>query len=886
MLVVVLFGGLGGGVIAVLIDGSRKKVWLRRKLSVTSTFILLMMRGLPSPFSPMPVTAPLAARSVVCRMSLAGSLLCASLAPLAPLASRADDGATQSLAEREIARRDSAVREASALMQKGHLARQNKDLAVAVDSYDQVVRLLPQAPATAALRAQALLAFAETSTARAEQLATQARYEDANRTLDAVLSQDRLPEFAPALRLKQQIQDPEEYNQAATPAHIENVQKVTEQLTLAEGFVALGQFDEARECYNRALAIDRTNTAARRGLEKVEQQVIQYHQSSRDHTRAAMLTDVDRHWATQVPRLAGDTGGIGGDDLGGGRTAGGTVREKMRSIILPQVQLIDATLEEVAQFLALQSKNYDTTEVDPSRQGVNIVLGGDAALAAKRITLSLTNVPLQFALESAANMAGTRLRTEDYLVVIGSAGGEDLSTQKFRVPPGFFSSSPLSAGGSDDPFASSGTAGEAASTGLSFARVRPEDYLKQNGITFPEGAAAFFSPVTGELTVRNTPSNLELISQLVTEASAGTPQMVKIRATMLEVNQENLEELGFDWLLGAFNVGGDGVFASGGTSGNQAGGDQQSLAQNFPLSPPGDGQLPVGSNPLTAGNRSGNAATPPNSIDGLLRGNRVADPGKKAPAITALSGVLTDPQFQVVLRGLNQRKGVDLASSPEVIAKSGQKAKVEILREFIYPTEFEPPEIPQDFGGGGVNIDIGFGGQITGISSTGGGAGGAFPVVPTTPTAFEMVQLGHSLEVEATVGADNRTIELSILPSFKEFEGFINYGTPITTVQGNERIVLTENRIPQPVFRANRVSGVNVSVWSGNTIVIAGLAGDERTTIEDKTPVLGDLPFVGRFFRTKAESLRTKAVIFLVTAEVVDPSGETPPAAAAATAGN
>jgi general secretion pathway protein D len=289
---------------------------------------------------------------------------------------------------------------------------------------------------------------------------------------------------------------------------------------------------------------------------------------------------------------------------------------------------------------------------------------------------------------------------------------------------------------------------------------------------------------------------------------------------------------------------------------------------------------------LTAGNRSGNAATPPNSIDGLLRGNRVADPGKKAPAITALSGVLTDPQFQVVLRGLNQRKGVDLASSPEVIAKSGQKAKVEILREFIYPTEFEPPEIPQDFGGGNINIDIGLGGQITGISSTGGGAGGAFPVVPTTPTAFEMVELGHSLEVEATVGADNRTIELSILPSFKEFEGFINYGTPITTVQGNERIVLTENRIPQPVFRANQVSGVNVTVWSGNTIVIAGLAGDERTTIEDKTPVLGDLPFVGRFFRTKAESVRTKAVIFLVTAEVVDPSGETPPAAAAATAGN
>jgi hypothetical protein len=44
-----------------------------------------------------------------------------------------------------------------------------------------------------------------------------------------------------------------------------------------------------------------------------------------------------------------------------------------------------------------------------------------------------------------------------------------------------------------------------------------------------------------------------------------------------------------------------------------------------------------------------------------------------------------------------------------------------------------------------------------------------------------MQKLGSILEVEATVGADNRTIELDVAPAFKEFEGFINYGTPITT---------------------------------------------------------------------------------------------------------
>lgn len=825
----------------------------------------------------MPVTALLAARSVLCRVGWAGACVWVTLG--SPVA-HAGEGGVQSLAEREVARRDASIRRASDLMQQGHAARKSQDLAVAVDSYQQALALLPEAPATAALRAQALQAFAETSTARAEELAALARYEDANRTLDEVLRADRAPDFRPALRLKQQIQDPEFFNPAATPGHLENVQKVTEQLTLAEGHFALGNFNQARDSYHRALAIDPTNTAARRGLERIERRISEHHLASRDHTRAAALREIDQQWETQVGGLAGDFDQSGNAGIGGGPSGGATAREKIQVIRLPQVQLVDATLEEVIQFLALQSKNYDTLEPDPARKGVNIVLGGDATLAAKRITLSLSDVPLAYVLESAAAMAGTQFRTEDFLVVIGPSGGSDLSTQKFRVPPGFFSTSPVAATTTADPFAvSDSSTGGAGAGALSFARVSPEDYFKQNGVTFPEGAAAFFSPVTGELTMHNTPANLELVRQIVDESTADVAKMVKIRTTMLEVNQETIEELGFDWLLGQFNAGGESVFVGGGTSGNQPGGDQQSLAQNFPFVPPGDGQLPVGSNPLTAGNRSGNAANQGNSVDALLAGSRGADRSVKAPAVFGVSGVLTDPQFQVVLRGLNQKKGVDLSSAPEVIAKSGQRAKVEVIREFIYPTEFEPPEIPQDFGGGAgiAAIDIG-GGQIGLIGFNTGFQGGAFPVTPTTPTAFEMQKLGTILEVEATVGADNRTIELDVSPAFKEFEGFINYGTPITTIEGNTQIVLTENRIVQPVFRSNRASGLNVSLWSGSTMVLAGLAGEERSTVEDKTPILGDLPYVGRFFRSKADSVRKKVVLFMVTAEVIDPSGEPPPA--------
>ena len=73
-----------------------------------------------------------------------------------------------------------------------------------------------------------------------------------------------------------------------------------------------------------------------------------------------------------------------------------------------------------------------------------------------------------------------------------------------------------------------------------------------------------------------------------------------------------------------------------------------------------------------------------------------------APGIFGLGGVFTDPQFQVVIRALNQKKGVDLLSAPRVTTKSGQRAVIEIVREFRYPTQFQPPQIPQNFRRGNV----------------------------------------------------------------------------------------------------------------------------------------------------------------------------------------
>jgi general secretion pathway protein D len=273
-----------------------------------------------------------------------------------------------------------------------------------------------------------------------------------------------------------------------------------------------------------------------------------------------------------------------------------------------------------------------------------------------------------------------------------------------------------------------------------------------------------------------------------------------------------------------------------------------------------NGTTPVGATsstqgPITSGNRSGTRAISVNAVDGLLFGS----PLGPAPAVLALAGVFTNPQFQVVLRALNQSKGVDLVSAPKVTTKSGQRATIEIVREFRYPSEYDLPQVSSSTG-------------LTQFT----------PVTPTTPTAFEMKPTGITLEVEPTVGPDGYTIELVLAPRVIEFDGFINYGSPINAniqyyelgvLLAQRTIVVTDNVINQPVFSTREVT-TQVSVYDGQTVVLGGLMREDVQKVEDKVPILGDIPIAGRLFRTSADQHVKRNLIMFVTANLIDPAGQ------------
>jgi general secretion pathway protein D len=382
--------------------------------------------------------------------------------------------------------------------------------------------------------------------------------------------------------------------------------------------------------------------------------------------------------------------------------------------------------------------------------------------------------------------------------------------------------------------------------------------LQSMGVPFPAGASATFWPHSGTLIVRNTQDNLDFVDALVDQANISQPKQVEIESKFVEINQNNLKELGFDWLLGPFSLNGK-TFGAGGTAGNGMPVD----TANFPFNNNG---VPIGQNPVTSGNRSGNFAISANALDALLMPG-LGQVAGAAPGIFGLAGVFTNPQFQVVIRALNQKKGIDLLSAPRVTTKSGQRAIVEVVREFRYPRTYTQPQVPS-------------------ISSTTGTTligGAAVPVVvtPTTPQDWETRNTGVTLEVEPVVGGDGTTVDLNLVPQVVEFEGFINYGSPInavgiqTVAGGITRSVpveLTPNVINQPVFSTRKVT-TSVSVYDGQTVVLGGLMREDVQKTEDKVPIIGDIPLVGRAFRTNVEQHTKKNLVIFVTARIITPAG-------------
>lgn len=787
------------------------------------------------------------------------------------------DEAAEMLAKQEEVRLQ--AREVNALksLAAGYAALGNQKYNVAVKEFEKALDM-PVRDKTQESLARARAGYADANFSIARDLyKNRTDLDKALEHLEKALRE--VPDHPSALRLKAKVE-----KVLARPVRPVPVKKREEYLAktatieemLAEGkqYFDVKDYNQAEDIFEQVLLRDEYNKDAMRFMKKIGDYRYQLRTTERDATAADMMQQVRDTWnpplqaiderGESLPRQA---------TRGAEETGQEKLRRKMQSIIIPSLEFRTANITDVINFLVDAS-----IAGDEEGAGVNIILnlalpgqevgtgtsapppaptdfsdfggdfsdfggdfgagttgessgGGNPALSSiPTITLNLRRVTLLDALRYITEVAGLKFRVEQSAVIITPAGyvSGEVFTRMYPVQPSILDviierqdverdSADFQEGFSD--FGSRTTV----------KRSDVKDFFEKAGVPFPVGTTIAYNPNISKLIVANTAENHDKLQRVLDEINL-TPFQVEIEARFVEINQSDLQESGLEWLLT----------------------DDYEVATKDGLGPVSTRErVQVNANAddggITRGLRFFNLDTAAGAIAPLssaLQTTTTAPVGN----ILSFSSVLTNPELTVILHALSQSGSSDLLSAPRVTTRTGQQAVIQVVQEIIYPTEFE-----QDITLIDKQVETAGGGTQTVQNQ----------FVTVTPGAFETRPIGVILNVTPTVAPDGFTIDLALSPEVAELVDWINYGS----VQEGQEI-----NIPQPVFASRNVS-TTISIWDGQTVVMGGLIREELVTINDKVPILGDIPFVGRLFRNEGERSIKRNLIIFVTARLVRPDG-------------
>jgi general secretion pathway protein D len=641
------------------------------------------------------------------------------------------------------------------------------------------------------------------------------------------------------------------------PAYAASQRALEEMLQRGRAQYIAGDYEGAQETFSNVEARDPNNAEAKYFQAVIAEALRRSGELNRYKTKEQMLQEVTMGW--QRPQI------FDREFNSQVETRDDGLREKLESIVLPRVSFNGIPLSRVVDTLSALSAEYD-----PAGVGANIVLidpgGVDPAVNITLRGLSLARI-LDFTVES----VGYEYDVQSDAVVVrqGQGTGTRLETEFFPISRSTIIrltgiGSARGSGGSsnyNDPFAAPAeTTSSAGGGSQSDEEESLRNFLQRAGVPFETVEGANLALADGQLIVTQTPRNMEKVRNILRRYTE--VKQVEIEARFLEVRQGDLEELGFDWTVNlggkqTFNpdtgmpiIGSDGepVMQYSQTYSNSpsrtlAGAFGINAAQNaLTINTPAV-TTETGSTPAV--NRSIGVGAPgiPNSLDlGAEVGNALAN----------IAGVIGNAQVGLLIRALERQTGNDLMSAPKVTVLSGKTAEITVAQELLYPQSY-----------GDIEAQVG-----RGESSGGGSAGVA--ITAGTPQDFTVRNVGVEMEVTPTVEEDN-SISLLLEPRVTEFEGFVEYGGTSVAIASNTTVTVPSGFF-QPIFSVRRVR-TEVTIWDGATVVMGGLTREQAVSVSDKVPVLGDIPLLGRLFRSEGESSEKRNLLIFVTANLISPGG-------------
>ena len=718
---------------------------------------------------------------------------------------------------------------------------------------DAALASLPANPLTQKLIADLKKEKASALLDRAQTLIKRGDLEGARIALNA---QEQLaPGSARAAGLARQVAKVDAQASAGAVSAVFAAERAATANLIAKGraqYVA-GDIDGAQATFRGIEAQEPDNTVAKGFLLRIANEKAETGALNREKTSAQLLEEVAKGW--QRPGIYQERP----RDVEGAAAVAPLAR-KLNEITLPNVSFNRVDISGVVAALSAASEEFDTARTGP--KGVNIVLL-DPSNKNPTVTLTLRGITLKRLLDMVTEQVGYQYEVQADLVVV-RPGGETstLDTAFFPITRAtVLRMTGIAGSGKSDPL-SSGGADAAASTGEAGAM---KGFLQQAGVSFTvEGSSLAYDG--SAIIVTQTARNIERIRNIL--ARYNDVRQVEIESKFMEVREGALEELGVQWALSRRGVpqinpatgapildaNGRQVFVPQEVYGTSA--VNRSLSDAFSAINNVAGIQIVGGTTSTTTTANGIPTTTTQSAGSqTIPTNSPTIPGAVALATGAnplanITGFVGEFSVSAVIRALSQKQGTDLLSSPKVTVLSGNPANIIVAQEMRYPQSY---------------------GEIQSQVSTGGTGGTGVTITAGTPQEFTVRNVGVEMKVTPTVEEDDYSISLDLNPKVTEFEGFVEYGGPSVAISGSTSVTVPPG-FYQPIFSVRDIS-TKVTIWDGATLVMGGLTREEVKKVNDKVPFFGDLPLVGRLFRSKGESSQKRNLLIFVTANLVSPGG-------------
>ena len=616
-----------------------------------------------------------------------------------------------------------------------------------------------------------------------------------------------------------------------------------------------GDYQGARATFRQIETLDADNIQAKAYQRLISEKLADRGRLTYLATREAMMDEVSKAW--QRPQVYTGTT----VDRGGAR-ADSIIDKKLAEIIIPNVSFPapGVTLAQAINTLSILSVEYDKS--NDAKKGVNIVLFGDNASEAKPVVLTLRDLSLGQILDWVTQQAGFQYDIEKDTIVVRKAMDNSVAsmdTLDFPLPTSTvmrmigFKAAVGESGDSDNPFGGSGGGGAAAGAGDGKEEAI-KNFLVKAGVEFGPGATVAFDG--SKLWVTNTRRNLDKVRNILLRYSE--TKQVEIEAKFMEVNQGVLKELGFNWNVSRKNADGSysTLFSTVGrnTTGMISTYNNRTLADSITSASAGSTPITI----LKPANEVTADVPNPYTVDPVvpLLPSTINMASGAAQAANTVLGVINGYDVSLIVNALEQRQGSDLLCAPKVTVISGSTASITVSQRMRYPESW-----------GDVQSNVGSSSTtVNGENSSSAGV----TITPGTPQDFTSVDVGVSMEVTPNVEEDD-SINLVLNPNVTEFEGFMEYGGVAVAISSGTTVTVPSGFI-QPVFSVREVK-TTVTVFDGATVVMGGLTREEVRTINDSVPILSDIPWIGRLFRSKGESRQKRNLLIFVTANRISPGG-------------